>query len=199
MRSRWMLVATILVAALLFAGCSGSREKSAAPQSAAPTPIGKLDSGTIRLSRSQFCDRVAATAVRRALAGKAEADQHWDNGDPAPSGGGSSGDVTHELGCAWTGPAGATARAWLFARPVDGLFAQTLVRQAGRQAGCRAESAAVFGGPALLQTCTGAGGLQRVRRAGLFGDTWLTCELAGPGDVRARLDAWCAAVVAATQ
>src|SRR4051794_12118413 len=117
MRSRWMLVVTVLVAALLLAGCSGSREKPAAPPSAAPTPIGKLDSGTLRLSRSQFCDRVAATAVRRALAGKAEADQHWDNGDPAPSGGGSSGDVTHELGCAWTRPAGRTPRGPRFARP----------------------------------------------------------------------------------
>jgi hypothetical protein len=197
MRSRWILVASVLVASLVLAGCSGSEDKKAAPRSAAPTPIGKLDTAAVRLTRSEFCDRVSAAAVRRALAGKAEADQHWGNGDPAPTGAGSSGDVTHELGCAWTGAAGAAARAWVFARPVDAGFAQSLVSQAGRQSGCQAGAASVFGSPALLQTCTQAGGIQRVRRAGLFGDTWLTCELAGPAGVRSRLDDWCAAVVAA--
>ena len=194
-----MLVSTFLVILLagLLTGCSGS--KAAAPHpSAQPTPIGKLGKA-VTVARAAFCDRVPASAVARALGGKAQAHQTWGNGDPAPSEGGSSGDVTHELGCSWTGAGGATARAWLFARPVDAAFAQTIVRQAGHQPGCKAEGAAVFGSPALLQTCTEAGGLQRVRRAGLFGDSWLTCELAGPTDVRSRLDAWCAAVVAATQ
>jgi hypothetical protein len=107
--------------------------------------------------------------------------------------------VAHELGCAWTGPGGTHARAWVFGRPVADAFASTLVRQAGRQTGCTSDPAPTFGTPALLQTCTLAGGVQRVRRAGLFGDTWLTCELIGAASAesRARLDTWCASVVAA--
>jgi len=200
MRSRWVLVAALLLGSVLasvLAGCSGS--KPAAPRpSTEPTPIGKLGSA-VTVTRAEFCDRVSGASVTRALGAKAQAHDSWGNGDPAPSEGGSTGDVTHELGCAWTGADGTAARAWLFARPVDAAFAQSLVRQAGHQAGCTAQAAAVFGSPSLLQTCTQAGGLQRVRRAGLFGDSWLTCEVAGPADVRSRLDAWCAAVVAATR
>jgi hypothetical protein len=54
----------------------------------------------------------------------------------------------------------------------------------------------------MLQSCAQPGGVDRMRRAGLFGDTWLTCELSLPTSVpdatrRARLDTWCATVVAA--
>ena len=34
-------------------------------------------------------------------------------------------DVVHEIGCSWTGDDGTTARAWVFARPVNAAFAQS--------------------------------------------------------------------------
>ena len=106
------------------------------------------------------------------------------------------------IGCAWTGAGGAAARAWVFARPVDASSADEIVRAAGRQADCSAEPTPVFGAPALLQNCKLAGGLVRARRAGLFGDTWLTCEVTAPAATPEKqrtstLDSWCATVVAA--
>jgi hypothetical protein len=189
-------VAGVLVSAGLVA-CSGS-PRTPAPTTAAPTPIAKLDLSRIRVARAHFCDRVPDAAVRAALGGKAQADDSWGNGDPVPDGGG-SGAVGHEIGCGWSGAGGTAARAWVFARPIAADFAGSLVAKAGKQQGCTGAAAPVFGSPALLQTCTGTDGVERVRRAGLFGDAWLTCEVAGSAGThpRARLDPWCAAVVAA--
>lgn len=194
-----LLVAALLVAPLL-AGCSGSGDHSPAKPAAGPTPIGKLDAGSVRLARAAFCDRVPSAAVRSAVGGKPTSDDSWGNGDPIPDQGGGSGETGHELGCTWTGAAGAAARAWVFARPVTADLAGALVRQAGQQQGCTAEQTPTFGSPALLQTCRLSDGTQRVRRAGLFGDTWLTCEVSAPSapDLAKRTDRWCAAVVAAT-
>lgn len=203
---RWSAVVTVALAAALTAGCSGgSKGGSEAPRTARPTPLAAIDPGTVRIARGQFCDRVPGAEVRRALGAAPDADQQWGNGDPVPSEpasgvtGSSSGDVGHELGCAWSTTSGSTARAWVFARPVTAGLARTLVAQAAHRQGCTSSQESVFGGPALLQTCTQAGGAERVRRAGLFGDSWLTCELSGPAAThpRARLDAWCAATVAA--
>jgi len=193
-------VASVLIGAVLTAGCSGSDEPSTTP-TVAPTPIAKLDVGAVSLARAEFCDRVPRSAVRRALGGDAESDDSWGNGDPVATDEG-SGDVGHEIGCAWTGAGGAAARAWVFARPVDAALAHDLARTAGHREGCIAEATSVFGSPAVLQRCTLAGGVVRERRAGLFGDAWLTCEITTPGTVGARergtrLDAWCAQVVAA--
>jgi hypothetical protein len=186
-----------MLLAALASGCSGSHDRRTAT-TAAPTPIARLRSADVRLVRAPFCDRLPATAVRRALGAEPDAHDTWGNGDPVP-GTSDSGDIGHELGCSWTATSGATARAWVFARPVTADFATTLVGQAGTQQGCTAQPATVFGTPAILQTCALAGGVQRDRRAGLFGDSWVTCEVAGPEstDPRARLDAWCADVVAA--
>jgi hypothetical protein len=193
---RRSVVVVALLAAPLLAGCSGGDPAPA--KSAAPTPIARLDVAAVRLARVSFCDNVPGSAVRDALGGKAQDHDSWGNGDPVPGGTG-AGDVGHELGCSWSTEPGTAARAWVFARPVTADLAGTLVAQAGHQPGCTATPADVLGTPALLQTCTLPGGVQRVRRAGLFGDTWLTCELAGPAATqpRARLDAWCATVVAA--
>jgi hypothetical protein len=196
-----LLAAACVLAAPLLVGCSGSDGPTSAKTSA-PTPISRLDAAQVQVAKAEFCDRVPETAVRGALDGKPESDDSWGNGDPVPTGSG-SGDVGHEIGCAWTGSGGTAARAWVFARPVTADFAGTLVTQAGQQQGCTAAPAPVFGSPAVLQTCP-AGDLERLRRAGLFGDSWLTCELTAPTSVpqasrRARLDAWCAAVVAAVR
>jgi hypothetical protein len=197
-RGRALVAVACVLASSLLAGCSGS-DRTPPAATAAPTPIARLDLARIRVARAQFCDRVPDAAVRRALGGKPEADDTWANGDPVPNG--SPGDVGHEIGCAWTGADGAAARAWVFARPVTADFAGTLVAQAGKQPGCTSAAASVFGSPALLQTCPVSPGLARVRRAGLFGDTWLTCEVTGAVATRprARLDTWCATVVAALE
>lgn len=190
-----MAVAALLLVPVI-AGCSS--DEPSAESTATPTPIAKLDVGAVQLARATFCDQLPDTAVRRALGGDADSDESWANGDPLPGADG-SGDVGHEIGCAWTGAGGSAARAWVFARPVDATLAGTLVGQAGRRKGCTAERTPTFGSPAVLQTCTLTGGVQRVRRAGLFGDTWLTCEVSGTSaePLRGRADDWCAAVVAA--
>ena len=201
MARRWAGALPVLLAIAL-TGCSGSHSPTSTP-TPRPTPIAKLDVAAIRVARVGFCNQVPAPAVRRALGAKPEADMHWGNGDPLPrdSTTATTGDLTHELGCAWTGPSGSAARAWVFGRPTTAAFAQTLVTQAGKQPGCKAEPTNVFGKPALLQTCDLPGGVQRVRRAGLFGDSWVTCEVSGPTapDLPTRTDAWCGAVVGAVQ
>jgi hypothetical protein len=191
-----------LLAASMLAACSGS-DHPARPSSAAPTPIGELDPSAVRLVRAEFCDRVPAAAVRRALDQAPGSSDRWGNGDPVPNGSG-SGDVGHEIGCRWTGAEGVGAAAWVFARPVATAFATQVIAQAGQAdpgRGCRTEAANEFGTPAMLQSCAQPG-VDRMRRAGLFGDTWLTCELSLPTSTpeatrRARLDSWCATVVAA--
>ena len=183
------------VGCLTVAGCSS--DDPAAEPTARATPISRLDIGAIRLVRAEFCDRVPDAAVRDALGADLEADESWGNGDPVPGSSG-TGDVGHEIGCGWSAADGSAARAWVFARPVSADLAGSLVRQAGRQKGCTAARTREFGSIALLQTCTLPVGTERVRRAGLFGDTWLTCEVTGsPDRLHARADGWCAAVVAA--
>jgi hypothetical protein len=191
-----VLLAVLLVGPLL-ASCSGSDDATPRP-TPSPTPIGKLDAGSVRLVRAEFCDRLPAATVEAALGGKPTGKQSWGNGDPVPNAAGDSGDVGHELGCAWTGATGATARAWVFARPVTTAFATSVAGQAVGEQGCTAAQTPGFGSPSVLQTCTLPGNTQRVRRAGLFGDTWLTCELSGAAaDLEKRTDRWCAAVVSA--
>ena len=189
------MLAVVLVASLA-GGCSGGGQgRAAGPATARPTPLTKLVTGRVTIARATFCDQVASAAVRRALGGQPGDAAHWDTGAPVPT---TSGDLGHEIGCAWTTTTGAAARAWVFARPVTADLAGTLVAQASHQAGCTAAQASHFGSPSLLQTCSQPGGTERVRRAGLFGDTWLTCELSGPASSQPRrhVDDWCAAVVA---
>ena len=56
-----------------------------------------------------------------------------------------------------------------------------------------------YGNPTSTQLCRRTDGELRARHAGLFGQTWLTCELTvTDGDLaglRARADSWCVAVV----
>ena len=59
-------------------------------------------------------------------------------------------------------------------------------------------SGPAYGKPTVTQVCRRAGGEQRVRHAGLFGQTWLSCEVAAPSaeaaGIRDRADAWCVQV-----
>jgi hypothetical protein len=195
MTRRVLALGLLALLAPVLAGCSGTDNPPAA-RAPSSTPITKIDVTGVRLARAPFCDRLTDGAVREALGGPATSDDAWGNGDPVPAPG-APGQVGHEFGCSWTGADGSAASAWVFARPVSADFATAVVRRAARES-CAAQPDVVFGSPALVQTCPTSAGLERVRRAGLFGDTWLTCEVTGPiAAAKARGDHWCATTVSA--
>ena len=190
--------ALLALALLVAGGCSsGDPEPSGAPS---PTPIADLDTASVELPRIAFCSLVPEADVAAALGGPARDGTSWGNGDEldlvspgAAAGAGSATEVVQEVGCAWT-RGEVTARAWVFARPVTPALARGVVRQAGRERGCRTPQGPGFGSPSLLQVCE-ADGQRRVRHAGLFGQTWLTCELAGPEVGDERAEQWCVTLV----
>jgi len=188
----WTVAVSVIFLAV--SGCGGADPKPVTGPSAQPTPIARLDSASLHVVRVAFCDLVPKQAVRRALLATPTRARSWRNGDPLPDAGGQLG---HEFGCRWNGPHGRVARAWVFARPVSPAFARGLVRRAAKDPGCRTGAGPGFGTPSVVQTCTPAGGTRRIRHAGLFDDTWLSCEVSGhgkPADLRRRADAWCVSV-----
>ncbi|HET9499282.1 MAG TPA: hypothetical protein VFO98_03385 [Marmoricola sp.] len=186
-------IAVAVLVGVLAAGCSD--DAPAKPEPSRPTPIGKLDTAAVVIPRIAFCDLVPDDAVQDALGGAAAESQEWGTGEPAARVVGGRHDATHEFGCSWSGTGGTTASAWVFARPVTAAFAQQVVRQASSAQGCTTPPAGAFGAPTELQVCTLPGATERVRRAGLFGDTWLTCQVTAPAGataaLRERADAWC--------
>lgn len=189
-----------VLAVLLLTGCSGARQ--AAPEQPSPTPIADLDTTRMQVPRIEFCELVPSAAVREALSGEPASAAAYGNGDevPLPRVGK---DVVNEIGCSWTGETGLTARAWVFARPVDTAFAGTVIAADRRSSGCRTVPGPAFGRPSSTQVCRRDDGTERVRHSGLFGQTWLSCEVATPGGSpsveppRARADRWCVEVLSA--
>ncbi|MCW2758026.1 MAG: hypothetical protein JWO46_1772 [Nocardioidaceae bacterium] len=183
----------MLAAALLVTGCS-SDDKPSTTKTASPTPIANLNTGSMRLSRGEFCSRLPDAAVRAALGGKSTDGTSWRNGDKAQVEDGLT-DVVHETGCRFA--RGTTsASAWVFARPVTTDQAARVIAASAKRKGCTATPGPAFGSPSQRQTCTLDGGARRVRVAGLFGDTWLACQVEAGPDVPAatlsgRADAWC--------
>jgi hypothetical protein len=195
-RRPWSGPVAAVVLALLVTGCS--EEKKAAPEPA-PTPIARLDTAAMQVPRIEFCTLVPSSAVADALGGEPESDTAYGNGDEEQLPGMGS-DVVHEIGCSWVGEDGAAARAWVFARPVDPAFARSVIASTRKARGCRRVPGPAYGTPSVTQLCRLPGGGQRVRHAGLFGQTWLTCELAATApepELRARTDAWCVEVAGA--
>lgn len=180
--------------ALVLAGCS--EEKQAAPTAPSPTPVASLSTSALQIPRLEFCQLVPGKSVTEALGGKADSEAAYGNGDEEAIAGVGT-DVVHELGCSWTGN-DATARAWVFARPVSPSFAQTVVATGAKTKGCRPVTGPSYGEPSALQVCTFPDGVTRVRYSGLFGQTWLTCELAASAtdasQLRSRTDQWCVEV-----
>ncbi|MFL6021865.1 MAG: hypothetical protein ACJ72O_00855 [Marmoricola sp.] len=188
-----LLGAFTLALCLTATGCGGGGHPKP-PRAAEPTSLAQLHPDRMRVVRVAFCDLVPRRAVRAALAAAPTRTSSWHNGDPVAAAGGELG---HEFGCSWSGPHGRLARAWVFARPVSPAFARTLVRAADRDPGCTARAGTRFGHPSLVQSCVRSGAPRRTRLAGLFGDTWLSCEVAGHGPataLRQRADAWCVSV-----
>lgn len=193
--------AIALVAALSLTGCTGDGPDEQAAPSATPTPLAELNTAAFHLPRADFCAVVPDEAVVRALGGAGDGSA-WRDGEEAeiaPE----RRDVTHEFGCTWTRD-GVTASAWVFAQAADAATARLAIRDARRTEACRTTNDA-FGDRGVRQACDEATGEVpvRVRHAGLFDDTWFTCEVAdrGEGASAARLseraDAWCADVVSA--
>jgi hypothetical protein len=193
MVSRWSVAVAGLLLVPSVAACSSDGPKAA--PTATATPLSKLHVSSLRLARAEFCDQVPKSAVRRALGADPSSDASWGNGDPVDGEDG-TGDIGHEIGCSWNSTQ-AAARAWVFARPVTSAFAADLVRQPDHGVGCTTTPTTDFGSPSVLQSCRSPRGVLELRRAGLFGDTWVTCEVSNVSTPRARLDAFCAQVVAA--
>jgi hypothetical protein len=186
-------VVALALGAVAVSGC-GARRPTTAP-TAPPTPISRLNDPALSIPRIDFCTLVPRVAVRQALGARSWDRDGWGNGDHADVAAGS--DVVAEHGCRWRTTSGdAEAAAWVFARPVDRSLARQVVREAGAATGCRLVRGPDFGRPSFTQVCAAAGST-RVRHAGLFGDSWLTCQVTRAGtvaQVRDRADAWCVEV-----
>lgn len=161
------------------------------------TPIARLNTAQMVLPRIDFCSLVGDATVSEVLSAKTWKARGWDNGEHAPLTADTD-DVAAEHLCEWASEDGsATARAWIFSRPVDRKFARSVVRAERRTQGCATPQVPDFGKPSVLQVCAGPD-QNRVRRAGLFADTWFACELSAQADlasVRERTDAWCSELV----
>lgn len=185
-----------VVVAVTAACSSGTPEAEPEPS---PTPIAELRTTEVDLPRLEFCGLVQDSAVADALGGPAEDDASWGNGDeldldaPGASAGPDRTEVVQEVGCAWT-RGGVTARAWVFARPVTPALARSVVRQAGRERGCETPRGPDFGTPSVLEVCE-RDGARRDAPAGLFGQTWLACEVEGPRVEDERAEQWCVTLV----
>jgi hypothetical protein len=163
------------------------------------TALADYDTSAATVTRGPFCDAVDDRQVEAALGAVPDV-LEWRNGDELDLTGGGRTDVVHEFGCSWAVQDAGSARAWVFAPPVDASRAARLVKRAQKGTGCQAGTGPGFGSPTLSLTCTAQDGTVRASYRGLFGDAWLVCEVeqaaAGPDplDVAGR---WCVGVLEA--
>jgi hypothetical protein len=186
----------LVVAAALLAGATACSTPAVHSPPAKPTPIARLNTGAMAVPRIDFCSLVPHVAVEHALGGATGKLTAWHNGDRTDITGAGA-DVVAEHGCAWSAKDGSAAtRAWVFAEPVSRAFARFVVRRAGAEPGCHRIPGPSYGDPSVTQTCL-VDGQPLVRHAGLFGDSWLSCETQGDAPaskVRRRADQWCVEV-----
>lgn len=184
--------AALAVAGLLLTGCSSHADAGA---SAPAIPLTKLQTAQMSIPRTDFCTKIPTSAVAAALDSNTSRLASYSDGDRTAVAG--STDTVAEDGCAWVSTKGAAlARAWVFASAVDKALARMALRDARRTPGCRVVPSPHFGKPTLTQICTTKHNV-RVRHAGLFGQSWLTCEITDTAPlaaVRKRADAWCVQV-----
>lgn len=210
-RRTFSLAVTLLVPALLAGGCTFSRnsgESTPAPPVSKATEPGRVDLRGLTVPRTAFCSVLDQGAVTEALDGPAKETAHYGNGDEVEVRPGYT-DVVHEYGCSFEGADGTTAEVWVFARPVARNEARTLVRRARRGRDCTFPANPGFGKPGIASVCEVAAEGQsstavRARLEGLFGDSWLGCEVSEPADAASgkpkglvrRAERWCTGVVA---
>jgi hypothetical protein len=210
---RRIIGATLLTAALALPGCTSSPDEPAAAPTTTPRPTGAhLDLSRLPVHRSEFCHVLGRDDVAQALGGSVLATGHYGNGQEAELSPGYV-DVAHEYACVYEGIGGSTARTWVFARPVEAAEARALVRLERRREDCAYPQSVRFGTPGLTSVCEVPGETAgepvqfRARLSGLFGDTWVGCEVTEPlgrataavhrGDVVQRAEQWCTEVVTA--
>lgn len=189
-----------LVAMLALTGCGTSENPKSTP-TPAPTPIAQLNTPAMTLARVDFCALLPDPAVRKALAGGLGDQVSWRNGERALIDTDTR-DVAHEYGCAWTREQYA-ASAWIYARPITSEFAKAVLDKTSHRQGCTAKAGPDFGSPHGQQNCRLPDGTKRVRLAGLFKDTYLTCQVQAPPKeddqtLAERADEWCVQVANAT-
>jgi hypothetical protein len=193
-------VATTVAAGvlLLSAGCTGGEDEPApeAEPSTPSTPLESYAADTVVLQRAPFCERISASAVEEALGGEPTRSSAYDNGERTRVSDDVR-DVAHEYGCDYVAEDGTTARAWLFAPPVTSARARELIKLARGQKGCRPEPGDPgFGQHSLALVCVSDDEMTASYR-GLFGDSWLSCEISVPaGEVEQpalidRAGRWC--------
>ena len=198
------LVVPLTALVVLLTGCTGGGGSggSDAHGEPSPSPTGSahVDLSGVPVPRGPLCDVVPEPAVEQALAGPVTGTDHYANGEEAELAPGLV-DVAHEWGCVFEGTGATVARVWVFARPVSQAEAETLVRRARRGRDCTFPATLDFGSPGLTSVCeVQEGTLARARLEGLFGDTWVGCEVVGPtagGSLVQRAEDWCTAVVVA--
>jgi len=177
-------------------GDDGSPAPSTGADEVAST-LADVDTTTMVVRRQGFCDHVDNDEVTAALGGAATGASSYGDGDRTDLG--EITDVAQEYGCAWTGPKGASAHAWVFAPPVTHAWAR---RMTGRTPeGCQEQHGPAYGSPSTAYTCTSKQ-QTTVSLRGLFGDAWLSCDLTGArrepaAAVRERASRWCLATAVA--
>ncbi|MFW6774154.1 hypothetical protein ACOACO_07710 [Nocardioides sp. CPCC 205120] len=190
-------------------GGGGGEAPTAAPTTTAPPTLADLDTATLEVDRSPFCDDVTEEAVTAALGAAPTEAVPWDTGAPTEIAPGRE-DLVHEVGCRWYGAGGAAAptspaaSAWVFVPPATPAAAAAYVAETAATEGCRVlEGQPAYGAPSLAQVC-GAEGVAEVSFRGLLGDAWLTCTLRVPVSATfdeaatvQRTSDWCAAVAVA--
>jgi hypothetical protein len=210
MRRRYL--PPLLTLTLLAGACTFSPEPTEpSGQSSVGPSDAHLDLSGLPVPRVSFCDVLAEDDVAQALDGPVAGTDHYGNGDEVEVSPGYV-DVSHEYGCVFDAADGTSAKVWVFARPVTRAEARSLVRRARHGRDCAFPESIGFGSPGLTSVCEvpGAdpdtGPLVRARLEGLFGDSWVACEVAEPleaagtrtrprADVVQRADQWCTEVV----
>jgi hypothetical protein len=206
-RRRWVVVAAVLVAVAVVAvaavrvlGSNGSSSSSSGAKDTS-TPLASLDLSGLPIAKSSPCSGLDEHDVTTALGGSVSASDRYDPGERVRLSRGLR-DVSEEFGCTYRDTLGAEARVWVFAQPVRRSLASHLVRDARAEKGCRlVHHGPGFGTPSVTTACPvrrPRGRVVTVR--GLYGDTWLTCQLTLPADTGAddpvrRTQRWCVSVV----
>jgi hypothetical protein len=150
------------------------------PPKPTATALRDVDLSALPIPRAPFCDGVDDENLVAALGGGVTRTQHYNSGSRAELAPGVT-DISHEYNCTWEAGSGATARAWVFAEPVQAAEARALVREHARAPGCRrASGGPKFGNPTVTVMCRSRDGKTAVTLSGLFGDTWFNCELTRP-------------------
>lgn len=200
-----MAAALLLTGVAVYVGLQSSSPEQAAQGPTAsptpsPTPLASLDLSGLPIARAPACDAIDEGDVEDALGGPVSGTDHYDSGQRVVLAPGLR-DVSHEFGCIFRAATGAQARVWVFAEPVSGRVAKTLVRDARSEKGCRpVSSGPTFGTPSATLLCALRKPRSRqVTLRGLFGDAWLSCQLTSPaaGSVAAtvrRSEQWCVRV-----